>query len=250
MQGSWAECGLPLLRALVAFGSPEISRTIFACETRAPVRWRRVWGNRPGACPPRRARRGAFVGHRPRIRPADGARAPPVLDCPAAGREGGARRERARGRVLHGAAHQRRVPLGRARASEVVRGRHRAQVPQIRSRVPQSGGFKAAVAGLRSIGTGYPASLHRFRVGLEFLAVGPSRGRRDDRPSRRDRPVARRAAEPAGLTGEDVPLPARISTMPEFLEVAYRASGRGMACGTPRHGSAEPLWRDGGDQER
>ena len=121
MQGSWAECGLPLLRALVAFGSPEISRTIFACETRAPVRWRRVWGNRPGACPSRGVGCGALPRDRSWLRPADGA-CPAAVPDRAADRGAIGLEEERRAAVYYTALFdQCRLSHRRARAGEVVR---------------------------------------------------------------------------------------------------------------------------------
>ena len=73
------------------------------------------------------------------------------------------------GRLLHGAARQRRLPLRRARAGEVVRRRHRAEVEQVRPRAPQPARDGAAACGC--LGAGNPP-LHRFRVGLEFALSG------------------------------------------------------------------------------
>ncbi len=63
---------------------------------------------------------------------------------------------------------QRRLPHRRARAGEVVRRRHRAQVHQVRPRVP---GRRRCGGGAALLGAGNPP-LHRFRLGLEFALSG------------------------------------------------------------------------------
>ena len=107
---------------------------------------------------------------------------------------------------------------------------------------PADGG----AAGMRKLGAGNPP-LHRFRLGLEFVALGSPRGGRHDRAPRRDRADARRAARavrrrcstrsaprtsagtgegwPGELEGEEVPLAARIAQLAEFVEVAHRVGG-------------------------
>jgi HD-GYP domain-containing protein (c-di-GMP phosphodiesterase class II) len=104
---------------------------------------------------------------------------------------------------------------------------------------------RAAVAGVRRIGSGHPA-LHRFRVGLEFALSG----HRDmDGMIAHHAAIARSLGEQLGLAdgvlealggayeqwdghgwpgelkGEQVPLPARIAQLSEFTEVAFRVGG-------------------------
>ena len=107
-----------------------------------------AWVTRPIARQVRLAElvRGAVARHRPRLRPADGARAAPVPDRAAAGRAVGLDEDDARRRLLHGAAGQRRLPHRRARAGQVVRRRHRAEVDQVRLRTPFSVGRTAGHA--------------------------------------------------------------------------------------------------------
>ncbi len=107
------------------------------------------------------------------------------------------------------------------------------------------GSMRAAVAGVRRIGAGYPA-LHRFRVGLEFAVSGH---REVDGMIAHHAAIARSLGEQLGLpeevlaalgsayeqwdgkgwpgqrAGEQVPLPARIAQLAEFTEVAYRVGG-------------------------
>ena len=104
---------------------------------------------------------------------------------------------------------------------------------------------RAAVAGVRRIGSGHPA-LHRFRVGLEFALSGH---REVDGMIAHHAAIARSLAEQLGLAddvlvalggayeqwdghgwpgqlqGEQVPLPARIAQLAEFTEVAFRVGG-------------------------
>jgi HD-GYP domain-containing protein (c-di-GMP phosphodiesterase class II) len=104
---------------------------------------------------------------------------------------------------------------------------------------------RAAVAGVRRIGTGSPA-LHRFRVGLEFVLSGH---REVDGMIAHHAAIARSLGEqlglpddvlealggayeqwdgrgwPGELKGEQVPLPARVSQLAEFSEVAFRVGG-------------------------
>ena len=147
-------------------------------------------------------------------------------------------------RLLHGAARQRRLPLRRARAGEVVRGRHRAQVRQVRRRHAEPA--RAAAAMLSLVGSGNPP-LHRFRVGLEFAISGrhdldgmiarhaalatrawPSGSACRRRCRRRSAPrtssgTAR--AGPASLAGDAIPVAARLAQFAEFVEVAHRLGG-------------------------
>jgi HD-GYP domain-containing protein (c-di-GMP phosphodiesterase class II) len=104
---------------------------------------------------------------------------------------------------------------------------------------------RAAVEGVRRIGSGHPA-LRRFRVGLEFAlsghrdmdgmiahhaAIARSLGEQLGLPD--DVLVALGGAYeqwdghgwPGELKGEEVPLPARIAQLAEFTEVAYRVGG-------------------------
>ena len=105
-----------------------------------------------------------------------------------------ARRRAALGRLLHGAAGQRRLPLRRARAGEVVRRRHRAQVAASTTTTAQRRGRGRgdAAAGRR----GQPAAAPvpgRARV----RRLRASRARRDDRAARGAGP--RSLAEQLGL---------------------------------------------------
>ena len=75
----------------------------------------------------------------------------------------------ARGRVLHGAACQRRLPLRCARAGEVVRRRHRPEGDEVRPRWLAAS--RSVVSMVRRLGAGNPP-LHRLRVGLEFAVSG------------------------------------------------------------------------------
>ncbi|HVW27371.1 MAG TPA: HD domain-containing phosphohydrolase [Polyangiaceae bacterium] len=113
----------------------------------------------------------------------------------------------------------------------------------------QAGGFRAAVAGLRSIGAGHPP-LHRFRVGLEFLISGHQEV--DGMIARHSR-LAKSFAEqlglsqavanavgsayefwdgrgwPGTLSGAEIPIAARIASLAEYGEVAHRVGGvRGL----------------------
>jgi HD-GYP domain-containing protein (c-di-GMP phosphodiesterase class II) len=107
------------------------------------------------------------------------------------------------------------------------------------------GSVRAAVAGVRRIGSGHPA-LHRFRVGLEFALSGH---REVDDMIAHHAAIARSLGEqlglpdevlealgaayeqwdgkgwPGRLKGEQVPLPARLSQLAEFTEVAFRVGG-------------------------
>jgi HD-GYP domain-containing protein (c-di-GMP phosphodiesterase class II) len=104
---------------------------------------------------------------------------------------------------------------------------------------------RAAVAGVRRIGSGHPP-LHRFRVGLEFALSGH---REVDDMIAHHAAIARSLGEqlglpdevlealgaayeqwdgkgwPGKLEGEQVPLPARVAQLAEFTEVAYRVGG-------------------------
>ena len=105
--------------------------------------------------------------------------------------------------------------------------------------------FRGAVAGMRRIGSGNPP-LHRFRVGLEFAISGH---RELDGMIAHHSAMARALGEqlelradvldslstayeqwdgrgwPGELKGEEVPLPARIAQVAEFVEVAFRVGG-------------------------
>jgi HD-GYP domain-containing protein (c-di-GMP phosphodiesterase class II) len=110
-------------------------------------------------------------------------------------------------------------------------------------------GLRSAAAGLASIGAGHPV-LQRFRIGVEFAASGH---REVSRMIEHHADLARTLAEQLGLTpavvaavgaayeqwdgkgwpgrlhGDAVPLPARISQLSEFTEVAHRVGGLGEA---------------------
>ncbi|HLY48115.1 MAG TPA: HD domain-containing phosphohydrolase [Solirubrobacteraceae bacterium] len=105
--------------------------------------------------------------------------------------------------------------------------------------------IRGAVAGVRRIGSGQPP-FHRFRVGLEFALSGH---REVDGMINHHAALARSLAEqlelsdqvrealgaayeqwdgkgwPGELEGDQVPLAARVSTLAEFAEVAYRVGG-------------------------
>jgi HD-GYP domain-containing protein (c-di-GMP phosphodiesterase class II) len=105
--------------------------------------------------------------------------------------------------------------------------------------------LRMAVTGLRFLGSGHPP-LHRFRLGLEFVLSGH---REVDNMIEHHAEIARTMGEhlelpdevldalsaayerwdgrgwPGELEGEDVPLPARISQVAEFVEVAFRVGG-------------------------
>jgi HD-GYP domain-containing protein (c-di-GMP phosphodiesterase class II) len=107
------------------------------------------------------------------------------------------------------------------------------------------GSLRAALAAMRLVGSGNPP-LHRFRLGLEFAFSGH---RELDGMIGRHAALARRLAEqlglptavqegvgtayeqwdgkgwPGELSGEDVPLPARLAQLSEFVEVAHRIGG-------------------------
>ena len=82
-----------------------------------------TYGRAAGTCAGSFGRTGRrpVARDRSRLRAADGARAAAVPDRAAAVRVRRSRRRRPRGRLLHRAARQRRLPLRRARAGEVVR---------------------------------------------------------------------------------------------------------------------------------
>jgi HD-GYP domain-containing protein (c-di-GMP phosphodiesterase class II) len=121
------------------------------------------------------------------------------------------------------------------------------------------GSVAGALAMLRQLGSGNPP-LHRFRVGLEFVLSG----RRDlDGMISQHAALARRLAEEIGLpeavqaavggayeqwdgkgwpgllSGKDIPLAARLTSVAEFTEVAHRVSGTqaALALAAKRAGS-------------
>jgi HD-GYP domain-containing protein (c-di-GMP phosphodiesterase class II) len=105
--------------------------------------------------------------------------------------------------------------------------------------------LRMAASGMRFIGAGNPP-LHRFRLGLEFVLSGH---REVDGMIEHHAAIARTLGEqlelsgdvldalgsayerwdgrgwPGDLAGEDVPLPARIASAAEYLEVASRVGG-------------------------
>jgi HD-GYP domain-containing protein (c-di-GMP phosphodiesterase class II) len=104
---------------------------------------------------------------------------------------------------------------------------------------------RAAVAGVRRIGSGHPP-LHRFRVGLEFAlsghrevddmiahhaAIARSLGEQLDLPEAVLESLGAAYEQwdgkgwPGKLKRDEVPLPARVSTLAEFAEVAFRVGG-------------------------
>ncbi|HEY3485676.1 MAG TPA: HD domain-containing phosphohydrolase [Ilumatobacteraceae bacterium] len=110
-------------------------------------------------------------------------------------------------------------------------------------------GVRSAVAGFRRVGSGQ-AGLHRFRVGLNFVLSGY---REVDGMIARHSAMARLLATelglprpvqeavaasyeqwdgkgwPGELSGDAVPIAARISQLAEFVEVAHRSGGVGAA---------------------
>ena len=154
-----------------------------------------------------------------------------------------ARRGRASGRLLRGAARQRGLPHRRLRAGPLVRRRHRPEGDEVRVRALQRRRHGADAAAARQLaarrctGSG-SASTSRLR------AQGD---RRHDRPPRAPRPHPRRASSaspptvwtrspasyerwdgkglPGELAGDDIPLASRIAQLAEFLEVAHRTGG-------------------------
>jgi len=108
-----------------------------------------------------------------------------------------------------------------------------------------AGGLRAAVAGIRSIGSGRPP-LHRFRVGLEFVLSGH---REVDGMIAAHSRLARAFAEQLGLSravadavgsayehwdgrgwpgvlsGAEIPIASRIASLAEYVEVAHRVGG-------------------------
>ena len=111
------------------------------------------------------------------------------------------------------------------------------------------GSLSGALATLRLIGSGNPP-LHRFRIGVEFAVSG----RRDlDGMIAQHAALARRLAEqlglpipvqdsvgaayeqwdgkgwPGALSGNDIPIAARLAQIGEFTEVAHRIGGIGAA---------------------
>jgi hypothetical protein len=141
-----------------------------------------------------RAGGGPVAGGRPRVRTADGACAAAVPDRVAAGRAGRARRRAALGRLLHRAAGQRRLPFGRARAGEVVRRRHRDEVPQVRPSAAQRRGRRRDAAARRAW-TAVAAPI-QGRAGVR--GVRSARPRRHDRQARRRRALVGLRARPPG----------------------------------------------------
>ena len=117
--------------------------------------------------------------------------------------------------------------------------------------------MRAAAAGMRQLGAGRPP-LHRFRVGLEFALSGH---REVDNMIAHHAAIARTLGEqlelpdsvleslgaayehwdgrgwPGELKGEQVPLPARISQVAEFVEVAHRVGGVDAARTVVRRGA-------------
>ena len=114
--------------------------------------------------------------------------------------------------LLRGDARQRRLPLRRARASEVVRRRHRAEGNQVRLRAVQPARHRRRWWGC--IGSG-SSPLHRLRTGFEFA-----------RPASRE--VNDMMARHAGLArelGAQLGLP---DSMLDALAASYeRWDGRG-----------------------
>jgi HD-GYP domain-containing protein (c-di-GMP phosphodiesterase class II) len=106
------------------------------------------------------------------------------------------------------------------------------------------GPIRAAVHGLRGIGAGLPL-VHRFRLGLEFLISGH---REVDGMISAHAKIAKTLAEqlvsrevadavgcayeqwdgrgfPGNMSGVEIPIPARIAALAEYVEVAHRIGG-------------------------
>ena len=131
---------------------------------------------------PGRARRRAVARHRPRLRPADGARAAPVPDRPA--------RSPSASASTRTSARPSTTPRcsSTSAATPTPTSRPSGSATTSRSRRPSTTTSREpAQARRRACGCSAPGSppLHRFRVGLEFAALGPPRGRRHARPARR-----------------------------------------------------------------
>jgi HD-GYP domain-containing protein (c-di-GMP phosphodiesterase class II) len=118
---------------------------------------------------------------------------------------------------------------------------------------------RAAVAGMSKLGSGHPP-LHRFRIGLEFALSGH---REVDNMIAHHAAIARTLGEqlrlpeevldslgaayeswdgrgwPGDLEGEQVPLPARVSQVAEFVEVAHRVGGVDAARSVVRKGAGK-----------
>jgi len=159
------------------------------------------------------------------------------------------RGRRTRSRLLHRLADQRRLPLRRVRAGEVVRRRHRVEVGQVRELGP------AAACRVRR----RPPDRQRQPAASPLpdrrgaRPLGPQRLRRDDRAARRSRretcgraralrsaaaggrvlirAMGRQGLGPGELAGEAVPIAARLAQLAEFVEVAHRLGG--VAAATP-----------------
>ena len=152
--------------------------------------------------------------------------------------------DRALDRLLHRAARERGLPRRRARAGEVVRRRHRAEVDQVRPRA--SGACARPPATMQPRRQRQPAAAP-FPGRARVRRLRPSRPRRDDRPARGRRATA--LAErlglppavqesvgasyeqwdgkgwPGDLAGDDIPIAARLAQFAEFIEVAHRLGG-------------------------
>ena len=171
---------------------------------------------------------GALVArHRSRVRPADGARAAPVLDRAPPRRAPRPRRGAAVGRLLHGAAHQRRVPHRRARAGQVVRRRHRAEGATSTSTGSTASGQRWPGCG--ASGPGHPA-LQRFRVGLNFALSGH---KEVDGMVARHSAMARSLAAEIGLPDDGAGSRRRFLRAVGRQGLARRAEGRSGADRAP-----------------
>jgi HD-GYP domain-containing protein (c-di-GMP phosphodiesterase class II) len=119
--------------------------------------------------------------------------------------------------------------------------------------------LRGATAGIKRIGSGRPP-LHRFKVGLEFIVSGH---REVENMISHHAKMARALGEqlelpevvldslsvvyehwdghgwPGNLAGEQVPLPARISQIAEFVEVSHRLGGPEAARAVTRRGAGK-----------
>ena len=147
------------------------------------------------------------------------------------------------GRLLHRAAGQRRLPLRRARAGEVVRRRHRAEVGQVRPRVPEparrgrgdAADRRRATRRCTASGSASSSSLsgHREVDGMiaQHAALARALAEQLGLPEPVLEALARPTSSGTGAAGRassratTVPIAARLAQLAEFVEVAHRVGG-------------------------